>query len=85
MACDSTTLKTSACDNGFFAIAQNEALWRAVELQLLCEITTGGSGASFTAGDYGGGAPSFTPSGSTAIAVDTSNGTLWLWYSGNWH
>jgi len=85
MACDSTTLKTSACSNGFLQIAQVEVLARAVELQLLCDIVSGGASGSFTAGNYSGGQPNFTPSGDTAIAVDTSNGTLWLWYSGAWH
>lgn len=43
----------------------------------------GGTGATF--GNYAGGVPNFTPAGGTGLAVDTSNGTLWMYYSGAWH
>lgn len=44
----------------------------------------GGGGASFTAGNYGGSAPNFTPTATTGIAVDTSNGRIWWYYGGTW-
>ena len=34
---------------------------------------------------YAGIAPTFTPSGTCAAALDTSTGTLWYYYSGSWH
>jgi len=36
MACNITTLQSEACDNGFYQLAQNEVMYRAVLLQLLC-------------------------------------------------
>jgi hypothetical protein len=45
----------------------------------------GVSGGGVTAGDYGGGVPSFTPTSSGAITFDTSNGRVWNWYSGQWN
>jgi hypothetical protein len=45
----------------------------------------GGGGGGATFGNYAGGQPNFTPSGGTGLAVDTSNGTLWEYYSGSWH
>lgn len=38
MACDISTLQSDACDNGFVAVAQNEQQYRAVLLQLLCNM-----------------------------------------------
>lgn len=38
-----------------------------------------------TAGNYANGTPTFTPVTTTAFAVDTSNGHLWIYYSGAWH
>lgn len=36
-------------------------------------------------GNYGGGQPTFTPpAGTLGIAVDTSDGELWLW-TGSWN
>ena len=37
------------------------------------------------AGNYAGGEPTFTPTGTFGQAVDTSNERLWLYYSGAWH
>jgi len=36
MACNTTTLQSDACDNGFYQLAQNEVMYRAVVLQMLC-------------------------------------------------
>lgn len=65
------------------------------ERQLLVKILNalnGGSGGATNGGiqgasaNYSGSAPSFTPAANTlGIAVDTSNGRLWLYYSGGWH
>jgi len=84
--CDLTTLETDACTNGFSKVAQNEILFRAVLLQLACNISGGTSGGgSTTCDDYGGLEPDFTPSSSCAIAIDTSTGYLWKYYSSGWH
>lgn len=87
MACDISTLNTNACTNDFDAAAQNEVLWRALVLQLLCNLTGGSSGGSFAlySGNYSGGQPTVTPTATTALAFDTSTGTQWNWYSGAWH
>ena len=65
-------------------------MWQLMELALLAQISTngaggGGSGTGATFGNYGGGVPSFTPSGGVGLAVDTSTGTLWEYYNGAWH
>lgn len=44
------------------------------------------SGLQGGSGNYAGGQPSFTPAaGLLGIAVDTSNGRLWLYYGGAWN
>jgi hypothetical protein len=80
--CSITTLTTDACSNGFYGAAQNEKQFWALVLQLLCNISSGGGGT--TCGDYGGGEPDFTPGSSCAIAIDTSNDSLWVYRSGAW-
>ncbi len=82
-ACDLTTLEADACTNGFSKVAQNEILFRAVLLQLACNMASGGAGLQ--CGNYSGGQPNFTPSGSCGTALDTSNGTIWYYYSNSWH
>ena len=87
-ACDLTTLQTDACTNGFAQAAQDETMFRAILLQLACNIASGGGpgGAQQVfSGNYGGGEPSQTPTADEAIAIDTSTGDLWKWYSGAWH
>lgn len=86
MACDKSALESSACSNGFTQAAQNEQQFRALVLQLLCEMTGGGGGGfAIYSGDYGGGTPNVTPTVATAIAFDTITGTQWNYYSGSWH
>jgi len=80
MACNSTTLKTNACTNGFAQAASDEVLFRALMLQLLCNISTDGAGVT-----SGVGAPTSTPSSSAAIYFDTSTGAQYNWWSGSWH
>lgn len=87
-ACNLANLQTSACDNGFDAVASNDTQWKAVVLQLLCELVNGGGGgggSGVTCGDYSGGEPDFTPATDCALAIDTSTGDLWRYYSGAWH
>jgi len=44
MACNITTIQTEACENEFMQAAQNEVLYRALVLKLLCNgITVPGS------------------------------------------
>ncbi len=82
-ACDLNTLKSDACTNGFAAAANDETMFRAILLQLACNLASGGAGLQ--CGDYAGGEPTFTPSGSCGTALDTSSGTIWYYYSGAWH
>lgn len=84
MACDITTLLSGACDNGFDKIAQNEPLYRAIELQLLCEISEGGGGGSGSVLS-GSGAPVADPGVSSAIYFDEDTGVQYNWYDGSWH
>lgn len=46
---------------------------------------TGGGGGGVTCGDYGGGQPTFIPASGCASAIDTSDGTIYWYYSGAWH
>lgn len=49
-------------------------------------VPIAGSGTSdIRAGNYGGGEPNWTPSGTAGQAVDTSNNQVWLYYGGAWH
>jgi len=64
-----------------------QGMYLPILIALMCQIQaqgTGGGGAVF-AGNYAGGQPNFTPTTSAAIAIDTSNGTQWDWYSNAWH
>jgi hypothetical protein len=54
-------------------------------IYLLASATGGGTGTGATFGNYGGGIPSFTPTGGTGLAVDTSNGAIWAYYNGGWN
>jgi hypothetical protein len=48
--CNVSTLVSQACSNDFLAAAQDEKLFRAIKLQLLCNLSVngGGGGSSFT-------------------------------------
>lgn len=56
-----------------------------LEISLLSQISVAGGGSGFTFGNYAGVAPNFTPATGEGAAVDTSNGTVWYYYSGAWH
>ncbi len=59
-----------------------------VIIYLLQQLIAGGGGGGSTqvfSGNYAGGTPSDVPTGSAAIAIDTSNGTVWYYYGGGWH
>jgi len=83
--CPIAELDSEACDNGFSAAAMNDTQWRALVLQLLCNISDGSGSTGLFSGDYSGIAPVIVPSTATAIAFDTITGTQWNWYSGSWH
>lgn len=81
MACDVTTLEASACSNGFAKIAQNEALYRAIELQLLCEISEGGGTGG--GGEAGAGSPEGVVTANPGTTyVDTSDESFWVKLTG---
>ena len=85
VSCDPQTLATaSAC----LLEKLSRGDMDAIETNLACAIAAGGGGggsAGVTAADYGGGEPSFTPATDGAVAIDTSNGRIWWWYSGIWN
>ena len=41
MACDAATLKTDACTNGLLQASSDEELFRALLLQLMCNLSNG--------------------------------------------
>lgn len=88
MACDIATIQSDACDSQIACITSPKTLLIIIA-QLLCEINESGggtgSGVQVYSGNYSGVAPVFVPSTSPAIAIDTSNGTQWNYYSGGWH
>lgn len=59
----------------------------AVIIYLLDQLAGGGAGGAQYAfeGNYGGGVPTDIPTVSAAVAFDTSTGTEWHWYSGQWN
>lgn len=79
MACDPTTTLANAA--AFQALSERDQ--NICIAQLLCDLSTGGSG--MRAGDYAGGQPDWTPTGTIGIAVDTSNGRTWWYYSNQWN
>ena len=60
---------------------------KAVQIYLENLILSGGGtgGQEVFSGNYAGGVPTDVPTGAQAVAFDTSNGTLWEYYSGSWH
>lgn len=68
----------------FVPLTKKELL--AVMAQLLCNINAAPAPTpqEVFSGNYNGSAPTFTPDGDQAIAVDTSTGATWNYYSGAW-
>lgn len=58
-----------------------------LKLTLLSRIaeSSGTGGAGITCANYAGGEPTFTPTTSCAVAIDTSTERIWWYYSGAWH
>ena len=86
MTCDATTLLAAATDAQYTNIGSIQQM--ALQTYLLCQLTNSGGGGGSTqvfAANYGGVAPATTPTTTSAIAVDTSTGTVWYWYSSAWH
>lgn len=48
-------------------------------------VTTGSSTNSGYSGNYAGGVPSPVPTSTLAMAIDTSNNAVWLWFGAAWH
>lgn len=46
---------------------------------------SGGGSSNLFAGNYGGGIPPFAPNAELAMALDTTTGRNWEWYSNSWH
>lgn len=63
--------------------------WQVLELALLQIIANNGTGGgggtgNVVFGNYSGTTPNFTPTVDTE-AVDTSNGSVWYYYNGQWN
>ena len=85
-SCDPNSLAQSA--RCFKCLAPETLL--EIQVMLLCQVLNGAggggsSGGGVFSGNYAGGQPNFTPTTTTAIAIDTSNGTQWNWYNNTWN
>lgn len=81
--CDTATLfANSSC---FTCLTPGQ--WQILELQLLCEIVAAGGAGGGSGILCGVGSPAgvIVPTSTCALYVDTSNGTLYTFYSGSWH
>lgn len=58
---------------------------QSIEATLVSGGGGGGTAAQqVSAGNYAGNPPSFTPTTTSALAVDTSTGALWSYANGTW-
>jgi hypothetical protein len=84
MTCSATTLVAEATSSMYANLPT--PIQQAIITHLLCQLASGAAGSiGTTFGNYAGVAPGFTPAAGTGVAVDTSNGTVWYYYSGSWH
>lgn len=67
--CSVTNLVDESCSNQFKQAAQNETMFRAIMLQLLCNISAGGGG---------GGSSNIVGSGSPEGAETADPGVMYL-------
>lgn len=74
---------SDACTYGYTGLSDRDI--KIATLVLLCNGGGGGGGGGVSCGNYSGGQPTFTPSTSCAVAIDTSDGTIYWYYSGAWH
>lgn len=69
-----------------YACYSNASMAELLKLALLNRASQGGgSTTDIRAANYGGAQPTFTPTGSLGIAIDTSDETVYWYYSGAWH
>lgn len=88
MECDPATLLSAATSAGYLDLSPQQQM--VVQTYLMCAIANNGGGGGGGAtqvfcGNYSAGTPSAVPTTSCAIAVDTSNGTVWYYYGSAWH
>jgi hypothetical protein len=61
---------------------------RMLEIKILNATVAGGGGTGTNdvrSANYGGAQPSWTPTGTLGVAVDTSTNQVWWYYGGAWH
>jgi hypothetical protein len=81
MACNIETILSNACSNGFLQAANTDPkLAKALMLQLLCNISSGGTGGG---GTVGTGAPTGTPTAGTTY-LDTATNNFWVYNGSAW-
>lgn len=86
MTCTPQALLSAATSAGFTRMSMMQL--EVVMTYLLCNLAGGGGGLGeqeVFSGNYGGGVPTDTPTASSALGIDTSNGVVWQWYSNAWH
>lgn len=82
MAATAQSLMNTAVGLGYLALSDRDL---RECLLVAAQSGGGGGGAQIFYTNYGGGNPTDTPTGANALAIDTSNGTLWEFYNGQWH
>lgn len=82
--CSLATLQTQACANGFNVAGQDEQLFYALVLQLLCDIQSGGGGGGGTVTTLSGaGSPEGSVTGSPGYTYfNTTDGSFWVKQTG---
>ncbi len=60
-------------------------MWQLIELGLLQQIVDGGGAGGGGGVTCGAGAPVAAPASGCGAYVNTSDGSLFLYYSGSWH
>ncbi len=83
MACDPQTLISQA---NCLLCTVPPGMWEAIKVSLLCQIAAaGGGGGGGSSIECTVGIPATTPASACALAIDTSDGTIYEWYGGAWH
>ncbi len=86
MDCDPSTILESATSAGYMQLSPQQQQGALTWLMCQWANTGGGGGGSqeVFCGNYGGSTPTATPTGSCAVAFDTSTGTQWNYWGGSW-
>lgn len=76
---NSNTLLATAAAQDYPALSDRELMEC-----ILAALAGGGGTGGIASGNYGGVAPTFTPTSGSAIAIDSTNGKIWAYYNSTW-